>query len=332
MTGALLAGLGIGLVGALLLAAGVDLQSRAVQAAHGRSRVWLHDRRWWGGAVLLATAVGTNLGALALAPVSAVQSVNIVALAASTLFAARSGRVVLTRRTLLAVAACIVGVVGFVAVLAAHPAEPSGHDLDPERTAVLTILAGLVLVAVVVTLAGRRTPRVGATGALLGLGTAAMTFASITTVVKAHVDLVLDEGLPTVLADPATLLAVGLLMLAGTLASVLLQRAHRDLAPPTVVAGTTLTDTVTAAMIGILVLEESAPTLLAAMLLLACAVLAVIGVQGLRRALPAAGSDPTRHPPGGTVPQSAPIGRHRSGEGPGGVQDAALVDLRSGAS
>src|SRR5699024_114296 len=90
MTGSLLAGLSIALVGALLLATGMDLQSRAVQAADGRSREWLRDHWWWAGVALLGSAVGTNLVALALAPVSAVQSVNIIALAVSTLLTSRS--------------------------------------------------------------------------------------------------------------------------------------------------------------------------------------------------------------------------------------------------
>lgn len=286
MTASLLAGLGVGLVGALLLAAGMDLQSRAVQATGGRARLWLGDRRWWAGLSLLGTAVGTNLVALALAPVSAVQSVNIVALAASTLLASRSRRAVLTWRTLLAAAACIVGVLGFVAVLSAHPADPGVHDLGAQRSAVMTILALLVLLAAAVWLAGRRRARPGTTGAVLGLCAAAMTFASITTVVKVHVDLVRTDGLPQLLADLSTVLAVGVVLLGGALASVLLQRAHRDLAAPTVVAGATLTDTLTAALIGILILGESAPTPLAWLLLLVCAAAAGLGVDGLRRALP----------------------------------------------
>lgn len=315
MTSSLLAGLGIGLVGALLLATGMYLQSRAVQAADGRSREWLRDRGWCVGAALLGSAVGTNLVALALAPVSAVQSVNIIALAVSTLLAARTRPGVLTRRTLLAVAACLTGVLGFVAVLSAHPADPAGHDLGAQRTAAMTILAVLVLFAGVAWLSGRRPARSDGSGtdraetdmtrsrsagpstagALVGPVAAAMVFASVTTVVKVHVDLVLGQGLPAVLEDPLTLLAALLLLLGGALASMLLQRAHRDLAAPTVVAGTTLTDTLTVAVIGILVLGESAPTPLASVLLLICAAVAVLGVLGLRHALPAGGGAGFRH-------------------------------------
>lgn len=342
MTSSLLAGLGVGLVGALLLATGMDLQSRAVQAADGRSPEWLRDRRWWAGLTLLGSAVGTNLVALALAPVSAVQSVNIIALAVSTLLAARSRPGMLTRRTLGAVAASVIGVLGFVAVLSAHPADPAGHDLDAQRTAVMTILVALVLLAGAAWLIGRRpassegTTRPRGTGpstarALLSVASAATVFASVTTVVKVHVDLVLGRGLPAVLADPVTLLAVGLLLPAGALASVLLQRAHRDLAAPTVVAGTTLTDTLTAAAIGILVLGESAPTPFASLLLLAFAAIAVLGVLGLRRGLPAAG--PAREE---TAPVRATrpllIGRRRVSEGHGADQEPALVDLRPGSS
>src|SRR5690606_23225388 len=159
MTSSLLAGLGVGLVGALLLATGMDLQSRAVQAADGRSPEWLRDRRWWAGLALLGSAVGTNLVALALAPVSAVQSVNIIALAVSTLLAARSRPGMLTRRTLGAVAASVIGVLGFVAVPAAQPADPAGHALAAQRTAVRTILVALVLLAGAAWLIGRRPAR-----------------------------------------------------------------------------------------------------------------------------------------------------------------------------
>lgn len=349
MTSSLLAGLGIGLVGALLLATGMDLQSRAVQAADGRSPEWLRDRRWWAGLALLGSAVGTNLVALALAPVSAVQSVNIIALAVSTLLAARSRPGVLTRWTLRAVAASVIGVLGFVAVLSAHPADPAGHDLLAQRTAVMSILVALVLLAGVAWLIGRRparsegpatdrarsdTTRPRGTGpstarALLGVAAAATVFASVTTVVKVHVDLVMGQGLPAVLADPLTLLAVGLLLPAGALASLLLQRAHRDLAAPTLVAGTTLTDTLTAAVIGILVLGESAPTPFASLLLLAFAAIAMLGVLGLRRGLPAAGPGPEETAP---VRATRPvlIGRHHVSEGHEADQDTALVGLPPG--
>ena len=351
MTGSLLAGLSIALVGALLLATGMDLQSRAVQAADGRSREWLRDHRWWAGVALLGSAVGTNLVALALAPVSAVQSVNIIALAVSTLLTSRSRPGVLTRETLLAVAASVTGVLGFVAVLSAHPADSAVHDLDAQRAAVMTILATLTVLAGLAWLIGqhpgssessttdrarRGTTRPRGTGpstarALLGVAAAATVFASVTTVVKVHVDLVLGRGLPAVLADPVTLLAVGLLLPAGALASVLLQRGHRDLAAPTVVAGTTLTDTLTAAAIGILVLGESAPTPFASLLLLAFAAVAVLGVLGLRHGLPAAG--PARDE---TAPVRAArpllIGRRRVSEGHGADQEPALVDLRPGSS
>lgn len=349
MTSSLLAGLGVGLVGALLLATGMDLQSRAVQAADGRSREWLRDHRWWAGVALLGSAVGTNLVALALAPVSAVQSVNIIALAVSTLLTSRSRPGVLTRETLLAVAASVTGVLGFVAVLSAHPADSAVHDLEAQRAAVMTILATLTVLAGLAWLIGRHpgssessttdrarrgTTRPRGTGpstarALLGDAAAATVFASVTTVVKVHVDLVLGRGLPAVLADPVTLLAAGLLLPAGALASLLLQRAHRDLAAPTVVAGTTLTDTLTAAVIGILVLGESAPTPFASLLLLAFAAIAVLGVLGLRRGLPAAGPGLEETAP---VRASRPVltGRHRSGEGTGADQDPALVGLRPG--
>lgn len=293
----LLLGLGVAFVGALLLAAGVELQSRAVHAADGQWRTYLRSRRWLVGLALLGMAVLMNLIALALAPVSAVQSVNIIALAASTAFNAQTHGIVLTRGVKLSILACIAGVLVFIAVIAAHPGGVARPDLQRQRPAVMTIQASLALAGALLLRRGRR--RSGRTAHLLGMVVAAMGFAAITAVVKVHVELVQRDGPMAILAQPDTVLALAMIAVGGLIASVHLQHAHRVLAAPAAVAGMTITDTVTAATIGILVLGESSPTASAGLLLLVCAAVSIAGVTGLGRVQRPAhdGGAPTEHEP-----------------------------------
>ncbi|MFC7456718.1 hypothetical protein ACFQS2_05950 [Brachybacterium sp. GCM10030267] len=277
----LLLGLGVALVGALLLAAGVELQSRAVHATDGQWRSYLTSRGWLLGAGLLAAAVMTNLLALALAPVSAVQAVNIIALAASSAVGALTGRIVLTRSVVVSILACVAGVLGVVGVLSSHPGEALGSDLDSRLPDVITIQAVFALAAGALAWLARGTHSRRAH--LAGLVVAAMLFASITTVVKVLVELVLRDGLAAMLVAPGTLVALVSIAVGAGLANVHLQRAHRTSPAPVVVAGSTITDTITAAAIGILVLGESALTPSAAVWLLLFAAVSAAGVLGLSR-------------------------------------------------
>lgn len=295
MTPSFFLGLAVAFTGALLLASGSELQSRAVHRVGGRWRSFLAAPRWLLGLLLLGTAVSTNFIALALAPVSAVQSMSIVALAISAAFGALAGRIAMTRIGAVSVLLCIISVLGFISILAAHPAER-----EPALGAHAQLLVSAVILAVLsacgvgAVILGRRTPRTGAR--LSGLVLGAMVFGSITVVFKTIVALVLAHGAAPVVTDPAVLLGFGIVGAGGIVANVLLQRSHRFFPAPVVVAALTVVDPLTAAVIGLTVLGEATLTLLPTVGLLLCGALACVGVVGVSRLQRIAVDDPRPAP------------------------------------
>lgn len=282
MTASFVLGLAVAFGGALLLAGGSELQSRAVYRAHGRWRRFLRSPGWLLGLLLLGVAVSTNFVALALAPVSAVQSMSVVALAASTAFGGFTGGVIMTRSGVLSVALCIAGILGFIAVLATHPADsPPALDLHAQFAIAVAILAALTLCGLVPAL--WRTATASAGLRLFALIVGAMVFGSITTVFKTVVTLVLADGLLPALTESGTLIGLGVVTAGGVVANVLLQRSHRYFPVPVVVAALTIVDPLTAAVIGITVLEEASLTLLPGISLVLCGSLACAGVAGISR-------------------------------------------------
>jgi hypothetical protein len=282
MTPSFFLGLAVAFGGALLLASGSELQSRAVYRVGGRWRSFLLSPRWLLGLLLLGTAVSTNFIALALTPVSAVQSMSVVALATSAAFGGITGRVAMTRTGVASVLLCIIGILGFIAILATHPADGT-PALDPRAQLLVTtvILAALTAFALGAVILGRGTSHPGAR--LWGLVIGAMVFGSITTVFKTIVTLVLEQGLVPVLIDSSVLLALGIVTTGGIVANVLLQRSHRFFPVPVVVAALTIVDPLAAAVVGISVLGEASLTVLAAIALILCGAVACIGVAGISR-------------------------------------------------
>ncbi len=282
MTPTFFLGLAVAFGGAVLLASGSELQSRAVYQAGGRWRTFLISPRWLLGLLLLGVAVSTNFIALALAPVSAVQSMSVVALAASAAFGGVAGRVAMTRAGVASVVLCIIGILGFIAILGTHPATGT-PSLDPHTQFLVAavILLALTVFGVIAAILGRTASHPGAR--LSGLVIGAMVFGSITTVLKTIVTLVLRDGFIPVLTAPDILLGLGVVAVGGIVANVLLQRSHRFFPVPVVVAALTIVDPLTAAVVGITVLGEAALTLLPALGLILCGALACIGVAGVSR-------------------------------------------------
>ncbi|WP_166998394.1 hypothetical protein [Paramicrobacterium fandaimingii] len=275
-------GLAVAFCGALLLASGSELQSQAVYQTGGRWRKFLVSPRWLLGLLLLGVAVSTNFIALALTPVSAVQSMSVVALAASAAFGGLAGRVAMSRSGVVSVVLCIAGILGFIAILATHPAT-GAPSLDPHTQFLVAaaILLALTIFGLVAAILGRKASHSGAR--LFGLVIGAMVFGSITTVFKTIVTLVLRDGFLPVVTAPDTLLGLGVVAVGGLVANVLLQRSHRFFPVPVVVAALTIVDPLTAAVVGITVLGEAALTLLPVIGLILCGVLACIGVAGVSR-------------------------------------------------
>lgn len=275
-------GLAVAFGGALLLASGQELQSRAVYQAHGRWAVFLRAPRWYAGLSLLGIAIATNFVALALAPVSVVQSVSIIALAASAIYGALTGRVSITRNGVVSIALCMIGILGFITIMAAHPGDTTDDAaLASQLTTVVTILAvltgfawGAVLLRRVVHAYWTR---------LLGLFISAIVFGSITTVFKTLVNHTLTRGPGNTFTDPAVLTGIGVVIVGGIAANVLLQTSHRFFPTPVVVAAITIIDPLTAAVVGITVLAEAILTPVAVLGLVGFGAVACTGVMGVSR-------------------------------------------------
>lgn len=273
-------GLAVALGGALLLAGGSELQSRAVYVADGRWSRFIRNPFWLLGLLLLGVAVSTNFIALALAPISAVQSMSIVGLAASTTYGAITGRIRVTPQVKLSVVACLVGILGFIVVIASHRTDVAHHDLERLLPIVMAIQIIVAAAGVVIACVSRRTT--DKTTHMAGLIMAAVEFGTITATFKVLVGLVLAHGLGEVLSRPVTILALLFVAIGGAIAGTQFQLAHRVLPAPTVVAGLTITETLTAAAIGTLLLQESALTPEAGLLVLLFGGIAIGGVVGMR--------------------------------------------------
>ena len=273
-------GVGVALGGALLLAGGSELQSRAVYAADGRWSRFIRNPLWLLGLLLLGVAVSTNFIALALAPISAVQSMSIVGLAASTTYGAITKRIVVTPQVKLSVVACLVGILGFIVVIAGHRTEVAHHDLERLLPIVMAIQMIVAAAGVVIAYVSRRTT--DKTTHMAGLIMAAVEFGTITATFKVLVGLVMAHGLVDVVTQPVTILALLFVAIGGAVAGAQFQLAHRVLPAPTVVAGLTITETLTAAALGTLLLQESALTPEAGLLVLLFGAIAIGGVVGMR--------------------------------------------------
>ncbi|MDR2378194.1 MAG: hypothetical protein LBD70_02030 [Bifidobacteriaceae bacterium] len=277
----LLLGLAVAFGGALLLAGGSELQSQAVYTTPGGWRAFVASPRWLAGAGLLGTAVCTNFIALALAPIGAVQSMSVVGLAASAAFGAVTRRVEATRQAIASILACVVGITVFIAMITTHPGQDPRLELDRQLRAVFLIQAVVAMIGLVMAWFVRKSRSRALR--LAGLITGAVGFGATTGVLKVVVGLVLRDGLAAVLARPVSLAALLSTAAGAVIAGAHVQMAHRVLPAPSVVAGLTITDTITAATIGTLVLKESAFTPTSALFLVLSGLVAFAGVIGLRK-------------------------------------------------
>ena len=137
----------LALASAVCLAVGTQTQSRAVTGHTSGAlnpRALLRNRRWLAGTGLLVLGMVLNVSALALATVTVVQPLGVVALVITTLLHARREGLRINRRTWLAVALCTAGGAGFVvcAVAGTDPAHRPGPEA--ERLVVLMLVDTLV--------------------------------------------------------------------------------------------------------------------------------------------------------------------------------------------
>jgi hypothetical protein len=310
----------LAVAGAGCYALGARWQNRAVQNTHadpysaihedggprpaGRARILplLRDRGWLGGLGMLGAGTVLHVTALSLAPLTVVQPVGVLALPLAALLDAHARRARLSRTAGAAVAACTIGVVGFVARAATITTQQLGTrtELAQIVTLLVAVAAGLAILSTASRTASRRmaagVPRremALRSGRSLGQITAAGScfgfVAVLTKLLVAHF-VVGDLAAVAPLAVPAMLAA---LLLGGWWA----QQAHAGAPTEVVVAGLTVIDPLVAVGIGAAVLGEAAGAAPSAVLvLLACGALAAAGVIGLARHHTAPPTSPAARP------------------------------------
>lgn len=297
----------LAVAGAGCYALGARWQNRAVQSIHadpisatledghrpsGRARILplLRDRGWLGGLGMLGAGTVLHVTALSLAPLTVVQPIGVLALPLAAMLDAHARRARLSRTAVAAIAACTLGVVGFVARAATITTQELGSRtaLAQIVTMLIALAAGLAILSTASRTASRRmavkAPRrelvtlrsVRSLGQITAAGSCFGFVAVLTKLLVAHF-VAGDLAAVAPLAVPAMLAALGL---GGWWA----QQAHAGAPTEVVVAGLTVIDPLVAVGIGAAVLGEAAGAAPSAVLaLLACGGLAAAGVITLAR-------------------------------------------------
>jgi glycosyltransferase involved in cell wall biosynthesis len=270
----------LAVAGACCFAVAAWLQQGAVSTVTGggglRLARWgrvLTQRRWLTGFGLTALGAALHATALSLAPLVVVQPVGVLAIALTTLLAARSTGGRLSRPTALAVAASTLGVGMFVTLAAtgsSTPALPAGVET---RAALVAGLVVAALAALGRVAAGQRTR-------CLAFAAAAGVAFGLVSVLVHSIAVRVEAGGPGQLH----LTSVAMVVAASLAGCWFVQHAYATGPPHVVVACQTVIDPMLGVGIGIGLLGEANHILpVTAVGLIACAVLAVTGVIGLAR-------------------------------------------------
>lgn len=289
----LLIGIPLALLGAVFMSFGAQYQHRGVTKVErlsggtstgGLTLVQLGRLltrpSWVVGSIMLALAIGCQLGALSFAPLIVVQPLGAIALVITTLLNARISGHRPTKKSVRAIAECVGGIFIFVTVAALVATD------EPVSTGQLVTI--LIILAVVTVAFGslwvwlRR--RMTALFYIIGAGVMYGFVATLAKVVISRIQTGDFEWL--------TLVCLLALLLAAAVGAYFVQTAYSSGPPDLVIAGLTVIDPIVAIIIGLTVLGEAANAPLWAYVGFAAAgIIAVIGVWDLARNHPQVVSD-----------------------------------------
>ena len=272
----LLLGIGLSVVAAVAYALAAALQHNAVRELPGGQgrlslkhlRTLLTRRRWLLGLAGELVGAGLHVAALSMAPLVVVQPIGVLAIALTTVFSGAK----LTRETLAAVLACLVGVGLFVALAAGSVRPAGGAAVLSGGVLPVSCAAVVVLVLAATAAPGRWRCPLYATAAGVAYG----TVSALTRVVARQLGA---AGLP----------GVSVLAVFGGVAAILagawcVQQAYAAGRADTVQACQTVVDPLVGVLLGVFLFGEiGAPGPLVLTGQLACAGLAVTGVVLLAR-------------------------------------------------
>ncbi|WJL95656.1 DMT family transporter [Microbacterium sp. ET2] len=289
----LLIGIPLALLGAVFMSFGAQYQHRGVAKVEemsgaggagglsGSQLLRLLSRPSWViGTMMLALAIVCQLAALSFAPLIVVQPLGAIALVITTLLNARISGHKPTRRSLIAIGACVGGIFIFVTIAALFATESPISDGQ-----LITIL--LILAAVTVAFAGLWVWLRKRMGALFYIMAAGVIYGFVATLAKVIIVRIQNQNF-----EWLTLLCLIALLVGTGIGAYFVQTAYSSGPPDLVIAGLTVIDPIVAILIGLIVLGEAATAPLWANIgFLIAGVIAVWGVFQLARYHPQIVSD-----------------------------------------
>jgi hypothetical protein len=293
----------LAMLGAVCFAVAAVLQHRAVAAATSaptgpldgpgrlsRAGLLAATRRpgWLVGLALAGGGTLLHAIALVLAPLAVVQPVGVLAVPIAVLLSAvRAGRGP-GGRVLIAVVVCVLGVATFVGIAA-------GTAVNGSPPGGATLMAGLVVAAVVAALAAVGSESTGWLRCVSCATAGAVAFGLVSTLVRTvSQEVLLSASALLDLGVLATVAGIGAAVLVG---GWLVQQAFASGSPEVVIACLTVVDPIVAVVLGAMLLGEGAATPGQTWLwLVLAAVAATMGVVAL-----------ARHHPDAVVRRTAPV-------------------------
>lgn len=251
-------GIPLALIGAVFLSLGAQFQHRGVvkveaqtvdtlgKGLNGRQLALLLARPSWVlGTLMLGLAIVFQLASLYFAPIIVVQPLGALALVITSILNSRLNHVELKRKSIIAIAMCVGGVLLFVGVAAFTAVD---RPVTARQIVIILIVLLVVLAVAVVTFALFR-KQIRAIFYVIMAGVLYGFVATLAKVVLARV----EQGE----FDWLTLLSVIALLAATALGAYFVQNAHASGPPDLVIAGLTVVDPMVAVLIGIIVLGEA---------------------------------------------------------------------------
>ncbi len=281
----LLFGIPLALAGAVFMSLGAQYQHRGVTKVERLSGTvattglslrqlgsLLARPSWVAGTLMLGFAIVCQLGALWVAPLIVVQPLGALALVVTTLLNARVSGHTPTRRSLIAIAACVGGIFLFVLFAAIYATE---REVTNEQ--LYTIL--IILFLVTVFLLGCWLILRNRMRALFYVTAAGILYGFVATLAKVVMRRIQDDRF-----EFLTILCILFLIIAAIAGAYFVQTAYSSGPPDLVIAGLTVIDPLVAVLIGMFVLGEAVQAPMAVYIVfLAAGVIAVWGVIGLAR-------------------------------------------------
>ena len=255
----LLIGIPLALLGAVFMSFGAQYQHRGVTKVEKMSASastggltgaqlgrLLTRPSWVVGTLMLGLAIVCQLGALAFAPLIVVQPLGAIALVITTLLNAQVSGHKPTKRSLIAIAACVGGIFVFVTIAALY-----ATDAPVSNGQLITIL--ILLGVVTIVFAGLWIWQRKRVGALFYIVAAGVIYGFVATLAKVVITRIQNDDF-----EWLTFTCLAALLVSAIVGAYFVQTAYSSGPPDLVIAGLTVVDPMVAILIGLIVLNEAA--------------------------------------------------------------------------